>query len=208
MDYVIYLIIQNIVNKYISVKLCLCDIVKISQLNTFTYINISEYIYKFLNLLSGNKFELNTFFTKYQRKNSAIHEPFNLITNERVLYVERIYIGCDYEKWNNMRQVRRFLNNMKKHNNLIMFNKYYEEHTNKFGSNLYLMITNSGKCHIFYDEVGLFEMVPGCANFHLCDIDKKILALTITCDDIFSLLNLLYQHELHFLLESIKNMSN
>ena len=206
MDYVLYLIIQNIVNKYISVKLCLCDIVKISQLNTFTYINISEYIYKFLNLLSGNKFELNTFFTKYQRR-GGIHESFLLTKNVKVLYVDRLYVGCDYEQWNNIRQVRKFIDNMKKHKNLIIFNKRYEEHTSKFGANLYLMITNEGNLNIFYDEVGLFEMIPGYANFDSCDIGKKVLAMTITCGNILSLLNLLYQHDLHFLLDSIRNMN-
>ena len=214
---VLYLLVQNVINLNYDNLLTLGDMILISRINKFQHKRVNECFPLFINLLGWHLIPKDEYFRKYYRGKTyrddnsrgrgsgrEIDEPFTLNSNERVLTMDGIDVGFDNDSYIKMEAIKDFMEIIATDKRTTVVNERYTYHLDN-GSGILFMITNSGKCHIFYDECGVHECTPDYYGYDSLDINKEVLAMTVNCENISAVLNLLYQYGLGFLLKQVKH---
>lgn len=213
-EYVLYLIVQGIINLNFNALLTLEEIIILSRINKFQYEQISKSLPLFINLLGYDNLPTNTYFRKYRRGKNyhddnirgrscerEIDEPFILNSKEKVLSLYSIDYDYDNDTSNKIEAIKRFIMKIADNKSYTFINEIYKT---RHGCGIDFIICNSGQCHIFFDEISIWELTPNQYRIDSNDKNKEVLVMTITCETLSSLLNLLYHYKLQFILDSVK----
>ena len=202
------IIVQGVINLNFDNLLTLEDMILISRINKIQHEQVSKCMPLFINLLGQQLLPTNTYFRKYEREKNYHHdnileidEPFTLNSNERVLNLYSLDYRYDNDTSTKIESTKRFIMRIADEKSYTFIN---DEYKTRHGCGIELIICNSGQCHIFFDEVSIWEHTT---RFNLEDKNKKVLVMTIASDNIASLLNLLHRHKLRFLLDDMGRMS-